>query len=125
MTAVCAVFSSCCVSPVYEFNIRVALHQYEAAPVPQQRCEGRVGDTTLNGAVASIVSSCVQVFGDRPGGTTVLVLNEVVTDRNKQSQTNMADNKAKHQEFVKYGATSTQPLSCLLSLSFQKSLLLS
>lgn len=61
------------VSPVYKFNIGVSLHQHEAAPVLQQGCQGGVGDTTLDGAVAAIVPSCVQMFGDRPGGTQLFM----------------------------------------------------
>lgn len=52
--------------PVYEFDIWVTLHQHKVAPVPQQRCEGWVGDATLDGAVPAIVPSNVQVFGDGP-----------------------------------------------------------
>lgn len=55
-------------SPVYELDVRVAFHQHEAAAVLQQGREGGVRDATLNGAVASVVSGRVQVFGDRPGG---------------------------------------------------------
>lgn len=53
-------------SPVYQFDVWVALHQHKAAPVPQQGGERWVGDTALDGAVAAIVAWCVQVLGHRP-----------------------------------------------------------
>lgn len=53
-------------SPVYQFDVGVALHQHKAAPVPQQGGERRVRDAALDGAVAAIVARCVQVLGHRP-----------------------------------------------------------
>lgn len=52
--------------PVYQLDIGVTLDQHEAAPVLQQRGQGRVGDTALDGAVASVVARCVEVFGNGP-----------------------------------------------------------
>lgn len=51
-----------------QLDIGVALYQHEAAPVPEQGGECRVGDAALDGAVAAVVARRVQVLGHRPAG---------------------------------------------------------
>lgn len=53
-------------SPMHQLDVRVALHQHKAAPVPQQGGESRMRDAALDGAVATVVAWCVQVLGHRP-----------------------------------------------------------
>lgn len=52
----------CLVVPVDEFDVGVALHQDEAAPVPQQWSEGRVGYSALDGAEPAVTACTVDVL---------------------------------------------------------------
>lgn len=52
------------VVPVYKFDIRVALHQDETAPVSQKWCEGRMRDPALDGTESTITSGIVHVLWD-------------------------------------------------------------
>lgn len=51
--------------PVYEFDIRVALHQDKTAPVSQEWGKGRMWNPALDGTESTVTSGVVHMLWDR------------------------------------------------------------